>query len=108
MLTQEQLDLFEEQITAAIDAHLARGGKLMVGGFYGADPNTLCPISCMTGACPKRGYDEALSRELSFDISYNEMFEFINGFDTPTSFQSPTQDSPLFRLGRKLREKYLP
>lgn len=113
MLTQVQLDTFEQKITAAIEAHLASGGKLTYGSFakYIDDPQTnavesICPISCLVGLHPGTAFDAAIGNEIGFPFSNEEMFQFIHGFDRLTGTHD--LNTPLYQLGKKLRAKYLP
>jgi len=107
MLTQEQVDEFEQRLTVAIDAHLASGGKLLTGRFVNVlDIQALCPIACLTGAFPPKYYFEAVAEKMGFDYSLEDQLEFIKGFDNSGKFS--VVKTPLYKLGQKLRDKYLP
>lgn len=105
MLTQEQFDIFEQQITAAIDAHLAKGGKLIYGAF--GIKESCCPITCLTGTYSPftiNGFHIALAKKLNFDFPQEDMWEFVHGFDNNYC----REKNQLYKLGQKLRQKYLP
>jgi hypothetical protein len=108
MLTQEQVDQFEKQIVAAIEAHLAGGGKLCYGTFSNWRNKGICPISCLVGPDPGGGFQGAVSNKLNFSFTEADMWKFIHGFDGQMRFFDSEGRTPLFLLGQKLRTKYLP
>jgi hypothetical protein len=108
MLTQEQLDKLEKDITTAVDEHLAADGKLTSGGFYGNEDNTLCPIACLTGKYVGGRYDLVVAEKLHIPFTESDMWTFVRGFDNPRYPVDGDENNKLFLLGRKIRHKYLP
>ena len=103
MLTQQQLDKLETKLTAAVEAHLASGGKLTAGSFHFNLPDgeeCLCPIACLTKGSPL-SYEDAISYKVGFSITWNEMWELVMGFDGKGS-----NENAIWLLGLKLRQKY--
>jgi hypothetical protein len=106
-MTPEQLAIFKETVTAAVDKHLANGGILSVGTFGSGDCR--CPISClMVEDRPKDDSSGALvgflSKKMGFGLSDEQIWSFINGFDGSRW----GGDSAMRRLGQEFRNKYRP
>jgi hypothetical protein len=108
MLTQEQLDIFEQQVSAAVETHLANGGKLCRGRFFTPDGSCMCPIACITDMTPGYGYERKLSDKLFFTVDHGQMFSFIHGFDNPQADPEPGDEQALVEVGKRIRAKYLP
>lgn len=110
MLTPEQIGIFENKITEAIDQYLATGGKLIAGSFGTFDHNDqkmcMCPISCLIGM-GFLGFKNRISRKMGFQFTESNMWDFVDGFDH-RKWCPESMNERLYQLGKKLREKYLP
>ena len=94
---------FKSALKKAVEAHLANGGKLATHLFREKD-GTSCPIGCLINDDRNKHltYEESISQLLGIEISQEEMWEFIDGFDDGT-----IHESDLYFLGRDFRRLYL-
>jgi hypothetical protein len=109
-MDKEQLETFKTQLSLAIEAHLANGGKLISGSFgYG---KCLCPIACLVNEPElptkfemafSRKYEKAVSEKLGFEVSANDMWDFIGAFDD----EDKLTINEVMVIGIELRKKYL-
>jgi len=89
---------FKSALKKAVETHLANGGKLATHLFQEKDGFS-CPIGCLIGKKdPYITYGESISNILGIQISQEEMWEFVNGFDSGTM-----HGSNLYKLGIEFR-----
>jgi hypothetical protein len=109
-MDKEQLESFKNQLSLAIEKHLASGGKLISGSF--GVGNCLCPIACLVNEptspykfekAYSRKYEKAVSEKLGFEVSSNEMWDFIGAFDD----EDRLTINEVMVIGFELRKKYL-
>jgi hypothetical protein len=105
-MTPVQLNTFKTALVAAIEAHLASGGKISDRRF--AYQNERCPIGCLAFEEMATGihniYSQAVSAKLGFEVSTDEMYCFADGFDCCDNYNVGTE---LYYFGQQLRRKYL-
>lgn len=106
-MNAKQIETFKQAVIAAVDKHLADGGTLSIGTFGSGECR--CPISCLMGIDEpednsSRALVEHLSKKMGFDLSDEEVWSFIDGFDG----NSWRHDNTMKSLGRELRNKYRP
>lgn len=96
---------FKNLLIKACDRHIKNGGKLIHGAFTLS--GGYCPIFCVLGGVEDIEVFEALNKKLKDKVVERDYWNFIDGFDGNTVFPERAK-SRLFKLGRKLREKYSP
>lgn len=96
-----QLGLFKQALMQACDHHIANGGTIQSMLFGGG--NCRCPIACMVSNFGK-GYRQELCERMGFEITSDEFWNFIDGFDEAGFVNL---DCPMFKLGTEFRKKYL-
>jgi hypothetical protein len=98
---------FKQALIKAIDKHLAKGGQLVAGDF--GRGKRLCPISCLSGDqfhSKGKEIDQAIAQKTDTSFTDTDMWEFVLGFDTAGHMKLST--SKMYKLGAKIRAKYLP
>jgi hypothetical protein len=111
-MNQEQLTQFEEALCQAADKLLAEGGKI-ISGIFGVrhGGKSCCPIGAMVRDLHFSATDtyHTKIRDLGFDLSEKEMWEFIRGFDNPNDKPNwqPNSNFPMEMMGHRLAKKYL-
>lgn len=103
-MNQFQIDQLRIVLTEACDAHIANGGQIISGHFYGAG-NRCCPVGCVHKKNSSLSLAEALAEASGLVIDENRLWSFVDGFDDRDGVG---QDTDLLALGRELRQKYLP
>src|ERR1700723_2641606 len=83
----------------ACDARIAEGKKIGQGSF------TYCPVGLAIKGMQGISYQDQLSEVVGFEVSLNEMFSFISGYDNWLDIIE-YRDQKMFDLGKELREKY--
>jgi hypothetical protein len=96
-----QLGLFKQALIEACDKHLAIGGTIQSMLFGGGVCR--CPIACLVVNSGK-GYRLPLCERMGFEISEDDFWNFLDGFDDSGIVHN---DSEMYQLGVELRAKYL-
>jgi hypothetical protein len=105
-MTPEQTQIFKDRIVQAVDAHIANGG-ILLSGCFGFRKTAMCPVSCVIGSPDLQGAlsHKLVSNVLGFDVSDEEVWSFIDGFDgNPHTVVGVPE---LYQFGLELRQKYL-
>jgi hypothetical protein len=106
-MKMDRVKAFEKLLIENIELFLSQGGVIIFGSF-GIDPKYACPISTIglnsgtylgTADLP-----EFIASKFELNISYQEIWSFIIGFDG----KNHREQNQFFDLGMKLREKYSP
>jgi hypothetical protein len=116
-MTPNQLKIFKEQIIAAVDAHLSKGGKLISGSFgsNGSSEQQIpdyCPISCLIADVSSKqsdgykSYTQRLNIKMGFEVSENEMMSFAYGFDDGEIQRCPQPSPEMYAIGQEIYKKY--
>jgi hypothetical protein len=111
-MNKEEIKILKDRLIEAIDLHLKNGGKLISGGFGYED--RCCPIDCLVKGIAthsKKGYcgfNTRMSRALGFEISKQEMWDFIYSYDVGVGDKPMMQifNTDLGKLGKQIRKKY--
>jgi hypothetical protein len=107
LTSAERLTIFRDKINAAVDAHIANGGKI-VSLSFGCGTNECCPIGALIG----KDYDldqfiyVQVANKLGFYFTNDDMWSFIEGFDNDGMGKITNMD--LFSIGVKLRTRINP
>jgi hypothetical protein len=100
---------FKKAIFAAVEKHIANGGKLVVGSFEkGSDR---CPISCLTKGEPSKKdeyYWKASARISKTPFTEGDLWCLIDGFDCNGLVPAERKKTRMYKLGQQLRAKFLP
>ena len=102
---------FSRAITMAIKKHLASGGKLYAGGFVSPIDESICPLTCLLVYDKASGNSNIYSlvaRSLVIQFDVTDMWAFIDGFDMNALIPKNFVSNKYYKLGRRLRSKYLP
>jgi hypothetical protein len=112
-MNQQDRELFEQTLIKYADQHLANGGRIICGKFNGFTEGECCPVAAtMENFFQTRSRDvhkeycaQYLSSVLQMQISNDELFSFIFGFDG----RSPEKgsDPECYQIGQKLRGLYI-
>lgn len=102
MLKPEDIEKLRGLLIEACDNFIAKGGTVIAGSFRN-DYTHYCPVTCLVGMPETGGFDKPLSKILGTTLSANELWQFTDAFDG----YADGDQSPLSRLGRELRTKYL-
>lgn len=102
---------FKKLLIAGCDNHIKSGKKIRSGGFFGSD-GSLCPIGTIivernVPVNYETDYFDRLNKKLGKVVPEIQYWDFISGFDGHIVSSIKAEKSLLFRLGRKLRKKYL-
>lgn len=101
-MTPKQLQTFRQLLIQVCEEHLASGGKIIASYFNQSDGGR-CPITCLTNHWPLAFLLVAL-RSVNIEMSSNELWDFIKGFDSPIK---DTINSEMSCLGKDLRTLYI-
>jgi hypothetical protein len=124
-LKKTSLEKLERFLVSATDLARAEGYTIVSRVFH-PEEYSCCPIhaACKDhrsenylpseGRYSPRLYEEIISEVIGETFDITHLRAFMNGFDTDkpfmhyTFFGHPHRDEAVFKLGRKLREKYIP
>jgi hypothetical protein len=105
-MNEDQIIIFKAALVSSIEAHLQNGGVMSESRFV--YNNERCPIACLAHEEKKTGnhnlYYQAVSAKLGFEVSMDEMYCFMDGFDAIKNHNIGTE---LYEFGQELRRKYL-
>jgi len=107
-MTPEQIISFKEQVTAAIEQHLAKGGAV-VRGYFGMG-NKYCPISCLLDQIGRGNKEDVrisqqVSDKLGFLVPEQDMWAFVCAFDFGDAHNYDNRE--MEKVGQELRAKYI-
>mgnify|MGYP003559795648 CR=1 FL=1 len=115
-MTPDQFTLFQDQLFLSVAKFLEEGGTLIDKSF--GSTCSKCPLSILVGkdadslSSSSVSVATSISQRLQIDLTKEEMWDFIAGYDqnnqaSTSKYNSPEAPNLLYELGKTIRNMYL-